>query len=209
MFDIISFAGGAGIGAGMTWILECWVGLFLKQLGAEHSKEFTQSTTTNNSKFFTRIGIYVVMSIATALLCVWRQWTSELLNDLILVSALVGIAWIDRKTLLIEGRMVSLALLLRILWLSFFASHQIFDALAGLLIGAGILYFIGFLYKSIVGSNNEFQLKKVFWHNTRIIHSLFFIIAAIQHNNPTMCVLLLFSDIVFSIIYRVFIGHFN
>ena len=149
MFDIISFAGGAGIGAGMTWILECWVGLFLKQLGAEHSKEFTQTTTTNNSKFFTRIGIYVVMSIATALLCVWRQLTPELLNDLILVSALLGIAWIDRKTLLIEGRIVALALFLRLLWLSFFASHQIFDALAGLLIGAGILYFIGFLYKTI------------------------------------------------------------
>ena len=149
MFDIISFAGGAGIGAGMTWILECWVGLFLKQLGAEHSKEFAQTTTTNNSKFFTRIGIYVVMSIATALLCVWRQWTSELLNDLILVSALVGIAWIDIKSLLIEGRIVALALLLRLLWLSFFASDQIFDALAGLLIGAGILYLIGFLYQTI------------------------------------------------------------
>ena len=149
MFDIISLAGGSVIGAGIAWILECWVGLFLKQLTTEHSKGFAQPTSANNSKLFERLGIYIVMSITTAILCVWRQWSPELLNDLILVSALVGIAWIDRKTLLIEGRIVALALLLRLLWLSFFASDQIFDALAGLLIGAGILYLIGFLYETI------------------------------------------------------------
>ena len=149
MFDITSLAGGAAIGAVIAWILERWVALFLKQLAAEHSSEFAPTTLANNSNLFTRLGIYAATSIVVALLCEWRQWSPELLNDLILVSALVGIAWIDRKTLLIEGRIVALALLLRLLWLSFFASHQIFDALAGLLIGAGILYLIGFLYQTI------------------------------------------------------------
>ena len=148
MFDIISLAGGSVIGAGIAWILECWVGLFLKQLTTEHSKGFAQPTSANNSKLFERLGIYIVMSITTALLCVWRQWSPELLNDLILVSALVGIAWIDRKTLLIEGRMVALAMALRLLWISFFAPHQMLNSLTGLLAGAGILYLIGFLYET-------------------------------------------------------------
>ena len=95
MFEITSLAGGAVIGAGITWILERWVALFLKQLAVEHSNEFAQTTSANNSKFFARLGIYAAMSIGTAVLCVWRQWSPELWNDLILVSALVGIAWID------------------------------------------------------------------------------------------------------------------
>jgi prepilin signal peptidase PulO-like enzyme (type II secretory pathway) len=148
MFDITSLAGGALIGAGITWTIERWVALFLKQLAAEHSNEFAQTTSANNSNVFARLGIYAAMSIGTAVLCVWRQWSPELLNDLILVSALVGIAWIDRKTLLIEGRMVALALVLRLLWLSYFAPHQMLNSLTGLLAGAGILYLIGFLYET-------------------------------------------------------------
>ena len=63
MFDIISLAGGSVIGAGIAWILECWVGLFLKQLTTEHSKGFAQPTSANNSKLFERLGIYIFMSI--------------------------------------------------------------------------------------------------------------------------------------------------
>ena len=88
------------------------------------------------------------MSITVAVLNGWRQWNPELLNDLILVAALVGIAWIDRKTLLIEGRLIALAMGLRLLWLSFFAPQEMLNSLTGLLIGAGILYFIGFLYET-------------------------------------------------------------
>ncbi|MDP6655998.1 MAG: A24 family peptidase [SAR324 cluster bacterium] len=148
MFDITSLAGGAVIGAVIAWILERWVALFLKQLAAEHSNEFAPKTPANNSNLFARLGIYVAMSIAVTLLCEWRQWSPELLNDLVLVSALLGIAWIDRKTLLIEGRMVALAMALRLLWLSFFAPHQMLNSLTGLLAGAGILYLIGFLYET-------------------------------------------------------------
>jgi prepilin signal peptidase PulO-like enzyme (type II secretory pathway) len=148
MFDITSLVGGAVIGAGMAWMLERWVGLFLKQLAAEHSNGFAKKTSTNNSKLFARLGFYATMSIGAAVLCVWRQWSPDFLNDIILVSTLVGIAWIDRKTLLIEGRMIALALVLRLLWLSYFAPHQMFSSLTGLLMGAGILYLIGFLYET-------------------------------------------------------------
>jgi len=148
MFEITNLAVGALIGAGMAWILERWVSLFLKQLDTGQSKEFPQPTTENNSDQFSRWIIFSGMSIAAATLSVWRQWSPELLNDLVLVTALVGIAWIDRKTLLIEGRMVALALALRLLWLAFFAPQEILNSLSGMLIGGGILYFTGFLYET-------------------------------------------------------------
>ena len=148
MFEITTIAGGVVIGAGLAWILERWVSLFLKQLDTGQSKEFPQPTTENNSDQFSRWIIFSGMSIAAATLSVWRQWSPELLNDLVLVTALVGIAWIDRKTLLIEGRMVALALALRLLWLAFFASQEILNSLSGMLIGGGILYFTGFLYET-------------------------------------------------------------
>ncbi|HIO61266.1 MAG TPA: prepilin peptidase [Deltaproteobacteria bacterium] len=148
MFEITTIAGGVVIGAGLAWILERWVSLFLKQLDTGQSKEFPQPTTENNSDQFSRWIIFSGMSIAAATLSVWRQWSPELLNDLVLVTALVGIAWIDRKTLLIEGRMVTLALALRLLWLAFFAPQEILNSLSGMLIGGGILYFTGFLYET-------------------------------------------------------------
>ena len=148
MFDITSLAGGVVIGAVITWILEHWVAFFLKQLAAEHSNEFAPKTSANNSNLFARLAIYTTMSIAVALLCEWRHWGPELLNDLVLVSALLGIAWIDRKTFLIEGRMIALAMALRLLWLSYFAPQEMITSLTGLLAGAGILYLIGFLYET-------------------------------------------------------------
>jgi len=56
MFEITSLAGGAVIGAGITWILERWVALFLKQLAVEHSSEFAQTTSANNSNIFCAFG---------------------------------------------------------------------------------------------------------------------------------------------------------
>ena len=149
MFDITSLAGGMVIGAGIAWMLECWICLFLKQLAAEHSNGFSQTSSANDSKIFVRLRFYAIMSIGATVLCVWRQWSPIFLNDIILVSILLGIAWIDIKTLLIEGRMVALGLVLRLLWLSYFAPHQIFSSLTGLLVGAGILYLIGFLYETL------------------------------------------------------------
>ena len=35
-----------------------------------------------------------------------------------------------------------------------------------------LLFGIGFMYKGITGSNNEKQINKVFWHETRYVHGL-------------------------------------
>jgi len=68
---------------------------------------------------------------------------------------------------------------------------------------------LGFLYKSIFGSNNEIQFRKVFWHQTRIIHSILFITAGIYFNNYKLSASLLFISVLFSIIYRILSRHFK
>ena len=148
MQEITNFAGGAIIGLGLAWALECWVQNFVIKLSQDKQEEFPLVNVEKSSTLISRWVIYVGMSITTAALCGWRQWNSELLNDLILVTALVGIAWIDRKTLMIEGRLIVLSLGLRLLWISFFAPYQMLDSLTGLLTGAGLLYFIGFFYET-------------------------------------------------------------
>jgi len=65
---------------------------------------------------------------------------------------------------------------------------------------------LGFIYKYITGSNDEVQVGKVFWHNTRIVHGILYILSSyfLYTNNPTMAIILLLLDPVFSIIYRVY-----
>lgn len=67
---------------------------------------------------------------------------------------------------------------------------------------------LGFLYKYFLGSNDEYQFNKVFWHNTRIIHSIFYYLASISftNNNISELTLFLISDIFFSIIYRIYVN---
>ena len=67
-----------------------------------------------------------------------------------------------------------------------------------------LLIGIGFLYKGFTGSNNEIQLSKVFWHETRYIHGVIYILASIYlfDNNYNVSSLLLLSDVLFSIVYR-------
>jgi len=72
-----------------------------------------------------------------------------------------------------------------------------------------LLMGLGFLIKSIFGSNNEKQIEKVFWHNTRIIHAIIYIYAAIIFVNYKMSSSLLFIDVLFSIIYSFNSGHFH
>lgn len=63
---------------------------------------------------------------------------------------------------------------------------------------------LGFLYKGFTGSNNEIQISKVFWHDTRYIHGIFYVCAGLYlyNGNLNMTTLLLTSDIIFSIMYR-------
>jgi hypothetical protein len=64
---------------------------------------------------------------------------------------------------------------------------------------------IGFIYKAITGSNNETQIAKVFWHNTRIIHGIFYLSASyyLSVKKLKLCTLILLSDLFFSISYRI------
>ena len=55
---------------------------------------------------------------------------------------------IDRNTMLIEGRLIAIAISLRLSWLLYFAPQDILNYLSGLLIGAGLLFFVGFLYET-------------------------------------------------------------
>ena len=75
------------------------------------------------------------------------------------------------------------------------------------LIPALILLFmgLGFIYKSMTGSNNEKQLANVFWHETRIIHGIFYLLASyyLYKNNLNMNSILLFNDVLFSFTYRI------
>ena len=62
---------------------------------------------------------------------------------------------------------------------------------------------LGFAYKALTGSNNEVQIEKVFWHETRFVHSFFYLLAySISSIKNSTKVLIL--DVVFSIIYRIY-----
>jgi hypothetical protein len=64
---------------------------------------------------------------------------------------------------------------------------------------------IGFLIKSLTGSNNEVQLSKVFWHDSRLVHGILYILAAyyLYIEKPKICGIVLGLDILFSILYRI------
>lgn len=63
---------------------------------------------------------------------------------------------------------------------------------------------IGFIRKGYFGSNNEIQISKVFWHRTRYIHGIIYILASsyLKYDNLNLCLLLLLLDVIFSVLYR-------
>ena len=67
-----------------------------------------------------------------------------------------------------------------------------------------LLMGLGFIYKGFTGSNSEIQVKKVFWHETRYVHGMFYVLAAfyLSKNNVNISSLLLLSDLIFSFLYR-------
>ena len=64
---------------------------------------------------------------------------------------------------------------------------------------------VPFIRKGLISSNNEVQIAKVFWHETRYIHATLYILSGLYllYDNLNMCLLLLLLDIVFSVLYRV------
>ena len=64
---------------------------------------------------------------------------------------------------------------------------------------------LGFLYKGYTGSNYEIQVAPVFWHDTRYVHGVLYLLAAsyLFTGMPVIASIILLSDIAFSIMYRV------
>lgn len=92
---------------------------------------------------------------------------------------------------------------------NYFSKYKIINIISQINKYIILLIGFGFLYKTIFGSNNEIQIKKVFWHNTRIIHALLFIIAGLYFKNYKISSVILLIDVLFSILYRLLNGHFN
>jgi len=63
---------------------------------------------------------------------------------------------------------------------------------------------IGFIYKFIFGSNNEIQLNKVFWHDSRLLHGVLYITSSyyLYTDNINLNSMALLLDIIFSFLYR-------
>ena len=81
--------------------------------------------------------------------------------------------------------------------LSKYSKYNSYIKLAILAIG------LGFAYKAMTGSNNEMQISKVFWHETRFIHSFFFLLAY-SMSNLKKSTQVLVANVIFSIIYRTY-----
>ena len=143
-----NIARGSLFGAILAWILMLWVKDFVKQVYATENKGFSDYSLDNKLTNFPDWIIIVFFTIVSGVLAFWRQWGPEFFSDIILVTALVGVALIDRKTMLIEGRLIALAITLRLCWLLYFAPQDILNSLSGLLIGAGLLFFVGFMYET-------------------------------------------------------------
>jgi len=60
-----------------------------------------------------------------------------------------------------------------------------------------MLMALGFLNKSIYGTNNEKQITKVFWHDSRIVHAIFFGLSVflLYKNKTNLGSIILFIDL--------------
>ena len=148
MFDIANIAGGALVGTLLALILMLWVKVFVKEIYAAAPENSDKFSFDSNSINIPDWVIIAAITITVGVIVWWRQWNPELISDIILVTALAGVALIDRETKLIEGRLITLAIILRLCWLLYYAPQDILNSLSGLLIGAGLLFFVGFLYET-------------------------------------------------------------
>ena len=147
-FYFANIAGGSLFGAVLAWILMLWVKFFITQVDTKEPKiSFDYSLDYKSINIADWI-IIAVLTINAGVLAFWRKWDPEFYSDIIFVTTLVGVTLIDRKTMLIEGRLIALAIIFRFCWLFYFAPQDIQNYLSGLLIGAGLLFFVGFLYET-------------------------------------------------------------
>lgn len=66
---------------------------------------------------------------------------------------------------------------------------------------------IGFGYKSITGSNNEYQIRKVFWHSSRKYHAMFYLVSfcfTLFLTTHSYIYIPLCLDVIYSLAFRFF-----
>jgi hypothetical protein len=63
---------------------------------------------------------------------------------------------------------------------------------------------LGFIYQALFSNNKEIQFNKVFWHDTRILHGVLYLLSVyyLHLNKLDMNSLVLALDIIFSVLYR-------
>ena len=63
---------------------------------------------------------------------------------------------------------------------------------------------LGFIYQAFFSNNQEIQFNKVFWHDTRILHGLLYLLSVyyLHLNKLDISSLVLTLDIIFSVLYR-------
>ena len=86
---------------------------------------------------------------------------------------------------------------------AFYKNYKNLIALILLIMGSG------FMYKGYFGSNNEIQASKVFWHETRYVHGVLYILSSfyLYKKNINMNSLVLSLDLIFSFLYRFMLRH--
>tara|TARA_Y100000590_G_C15549468_1_gene950320 strand:+ start:333 stop:1076 length:744 start_codon:yes stop_codon:yes gene_type:complete len=148
MFNILNIAGGSLIGFLLAWILILWVKVFVAKVYTEETDDYSENSLENKSIYIPEWETIIVLTIFAGVIAWWREWNPKFFSDIIFVTTLTGLALIDRKTMLIEGRMIALAIMLRLCWLLYFSPDDIKNSISGLLIGAGLLFMVGFLYET-------------------------------------------------------------
>ncbi len=143
---IIYFVIGIIIGVGLDWLIQRWIRSFIFKLTVKDINEYPELNeykTINLSNWVFRFGFYLLIGF----LAVWTQLNPNFFNDILFITALTVIAQIDLKTMYIEGQIIAYAIILRLVWITYFEPQIMFTYLGGMFFGAGLLYFVSFFYQ--------------------------------------------------------------
>ena len=97
---------------------------------------------------------------------------------------------------------VRVSIIFIIRYLYYYKKNKLYKVIPSIIL---LIMGLGFIYKSITGSNKEIQIKKIFWHETRLLHGIFYILASyyLYTDNLNMTTILLINDLLFSLTYRI------
>ncbi len=135
-------------------LLGLLLGVFLNRLASvflqeqileHHQWDRIPDSHSGPRQFF----LLLLLPLMLALITAWRSWTPELLSDIVLTGSLFVLAVIDWESLLVDMRVVIVAMVLRLFWLLAFGTDFLLQALLGLLVGAGMLYLLGIIYETL------------------------------------------------------------